>query len=279
MAFQLWTGVTANERGQVRELAEQEWAELSAKFHASRAPWLVALRAWQQDRQLPIDDPLAARLAYMNKAIEAQASAPLYLSRGDVHAVRADWPNALADFDRAIDLDINDVHAWYRRAVAYVAAGRLADYRSTCAEMRKRFADQPDRLFYAHVFHPDSGATAEQLTQWAPGASAAVGAGFTRTFGAAHYRSGEYQKAIEQFARSQEKWRPHAWDFFFRAMACFKQGDNERAQGEFAAGRDSLKNLSPDFLLEFGWWWKAEAEQLIKEAETLLSDQKSDPMF
>jgi tetratricopeptide (TPR) repeat protein len=63
----------------------------------------------------------------------------LYPRRARAHAELQHWPQAAADFARAVTNAPEQVHAWRRLALTQLAAGQTEAYQQTCAHMLHRF--------------------------------------------------------------------------------------------------------------------------------------------
>ncbi len=69
-------------------------------------------------------DNQEATLEDINKAAYLDPDQPgIYSIRGTIHFSKQDFLPAIDDFDRAIEKDINDVHAWFNRGVAHYNIG------------------------------------------------------------------------------------------------------------------------------------------------------------
>ena len=91
------------------------------------AVWLRAVCEAQQEN---IDIPLrtADLLEAMTHAISlAPSNAFLYYNRGNAYVQCVDYPNAIVDYSRAIELDANLAEAWYNRGLARIADKQLQE--------------------------------------------------------------------------------------------------------------------------------------------------------
>jgi tetratricopeptide (TPR) repeat protein len=82
------------------------------------------------------------------------------------------------------------------------------------------------------------------------------------TLGVAHYRAGNWQSAIEAFEKSMAlRSGGDAYDWFFLAMAYWRQGAKAESLAWYKKGVEAIKTMKPHEYDLPGF--KAEAEQLI----------------
>src|SRR5262249_34552341 len=128
----------------------------------------------------------------------------LYQRRGRAYAEVGFWDEAAADFARAVALQPAEITHWRRQALLFVARGDRDGYRRTCTLMNARFgktkeAKTADLLAFTAALLPDSDIDAKQLVALSRSATEThlVNADYLETLGAALYRAGEYQSAVE----------------------------------------------------------------------------------
>ena len=157
---------------------------------------------------------------------EAMRARPFNISivveRGDLYAKRGLWSEAAAYYARAAQHYPGVAYLYYQLAIARLIAGDLPGYRSACAAMLDRFKTAEDlqatyRLAYACIYVPDAvtdlPALIEVCERSVPGL-----AGGERVVGAALFRAGHYEQAVERFKQSHKVFQPRAWDWLFLAM-------------------------------------------------------------
>ena len=89
-------------------------------------------------------------LADFNKAIELEPkNADVWAGRAHFSLQQAKWDPAIADLSKAVELKPEQTNLWYQRALARVPAGGAEDYRKDCAEMLQRFG-QTEKPADAH---------------------------------------------------------------------------------------------------------------------------------
>jgi tetratricopeptide (TPR) repeat protein len=154
--------------------------------------------------------------------------------RGDLYAVRGLWSEAAAYHARAVQQypDVAPLH--YQLALARLIAGDLPGYRSACTAMFERFKTADDllaanRLAYASIYAPGAIPDLPTFIQVCE-RSVPLVAGGERVVGAALYRAGGFEQALERFQRSQKVFQPRAWDWLFLAMIHSRLGQPSEAR-------------------------------------------------
>jgi tetratricopeptide (TPR) repeat protein len=163
----------------------------------------------------------------------------------------------------AVELNPHDAWLWYCLADAHLAAGNRDAYRLVCADMLNHFGKTQDSSIADRVLYtclPLSDAF-DDMTRLLPLAElAATNKANARLLGAALYRAGKYEAAIEPLTQGQAR----AWDHLFLAMAHHRLGRVEKAREflELAIGQIEKG--------EYPWMERVESEQLRGEAEKLI---------
>jgi tetratricopeptide (TPR) repeat protein len=273
------------------------WDVLECQLYYREARALMGLPPPPDDPRLHVLRGRAfAGLRWTDKAV-AEYAAALKLSphdpqirleahrnRGYYHLGLRQWDQAAAEFARASELQPNDTNLWRFRAVAHLAAGDGVAYRRVCAGMLERFRKTQDpevahQVVYTCVLRQDALADLDQLlpvarvaAHWYPGS--------IRVLAAAHYRAGQYEKAVEHFQEGARVYCFRAWDWFFMAMAQHRLGRAEEAQQCLAkaiawmgeADRQKLGDLSGARPAWDSWHepvvvpvLRCETEELVKE--------------
>jgi WD40 repeat protein/tetratricopeptide (TPR) repeat protein len=283
------------------DLATQWWAE--AELTTAQVHELDAIRA-EADLVLhgKIDPPataaeqFAAGQTYAGMRVwsiaarhftRATGLAPedpeTWAELGRCHAHLGEWQEAIRCFATAVERNPDKIEFWYRHAIAYAGAGDLDGYRRTCAAMVDRFGDSSDpgiasQIQYACLPVQDAGATGDELVRIA---NIAVPwfQGNVRVLGAAHYRAGAYDAALDGFAELRAVGTPKAWDWFFEAMVHARLNHHDEAERCLARATDWIEQANR---LDFGrsmdqwvdWFEPVEVGLLRREAETVLEESR-----
>jgi tetratricopeptide (TPR) repeat protein len=161
-------------------------------------------------------------------------SISLWAERGRFHVMRSRFGKAAEDFARAEELDPDDPHLRYERAVSLLLAGDLAGYRAACAAMLSRFKDDEspnaaNLVAYACIYGPDPVVDVPGMIRLAE-RSALRNAGGSRLLGAALYRAGRFTEALSRFQESHRVFQPRGRDWLFLAMIHGRLGHAEEAR-------------------------------------------------
>jgi tetratricopeptide (TPR) repeat protein len=130
--------------------------------------------------------------------------------RAQAHGELGDFNRAATDLAKAVERASEEETLWYELALAHLGAGRIADYRQTCAGMLKTFEKSEfnidETLAWTCVLAPDAVANyqrvvelAEQVVKGAPKNPDAL-----RTLGAVYYRAGRYDEALKRLLEAVE---------------------------------------------------------------------------
>jgi tetratricopeptide (TPR) repeat protein/tRNA A-37 threonylcarbamoyl transferase component Bud32 len=207
-----------------------------------------------------------------------------YNNRGFAYAQAGRWREAQQDFERAIALDASLVRSWSHRIHLKLRAGDGSGYRLGCAALLKRFSETQDawtanEVAWACVLAPDAIAELAPVVRLAQTAQAAhpKETDYLRTLGAALYRAGQTEQAIQRLnealtARGRDS---TALDWLFLSMAHHKQGHAEQASHCLAKAIEQIEEESrtrpPDKRgLPAVLWERAIKYQILRqEAEKL----------
>jgi serine/threonine protein kinase/tetratricopeptide (TPR) repeat protein/WD40 repeat protein len=220
-------------------------------------------------------------VADFSQAVKLNPKAHIALNnRSLLYSKLGQWDKAAADYSRLIDLarDRNQLAGfYYLRAVAY---GHLARHREALADWTKLIELAPgdwvaqNGLARFLATCPDARlrnpARAIQLAEGVLQVEEQVGLEWKwNTLGVAHYRAGHWKAAIDCLEKSRVlRNGGDAFDFFFLAMAHWKQGREkearqwyERASGWLEQNQQALAKDKPrqEELRRF----RAEAAQLL----------------
>jgi WD40 repeat protein len=157
----------------------------------------------------------------------------LLLQRRTVLSLLHAWQSAAAVDRRVLDLQPDDPEYRYLLAIHLLLADDLAGYRTACAAALNKFAAKHDamaaaRVAYASIYGPNAEADMPTLIRLAV-ESRPVTPG-ERIVGAALYRAGRFDEALEAFHKSELHFHPRAWDWLFRAMIESRLGHAEKAR-------------------------------------------------
>jgi tetratricopeptide (TPR) repeat protein len=101
-----------------------------------------------------------------------------------------------------------------------------------------------------------------------------------RFLAAAHYRAGDFQKAVDTYLQVARLHRPRAFDLFFLAMSHHQLGQKEEAERQLGEAEAWIKDANRSAqskvssIVEEAQWgaWteRPETRELQREAETLI---------
>jgi serine/threonine protein kinase/tetratricopeptide (TPR) repeat protein len=221
------------------------------------------------------DDPAAYTLL-----LELQPGAQwLYRLRVDACIPLKLWDQVVADTPIRIQADRNNPHLWYCEAVARLAVGDVAGYRTVRTGILAQFRDTKDTSVASHLSHvcaavPSEPEEAEALLRLAEFAVSVTPAN-PRVRGAMNYRAGKYQAAIADFDKSAPVSPRRAWDWLFLAMAHYKLRHIDEAKKSLKKAEDWIERA--DRLRARGssdpwlaWFEPLEVAQILKEAQALI---------
>jgi serine/threonine protein kinase len=191
------------------------------------------------------------------------------------------YANAIGNFARAVAIEPEKPISWHSLALLRLHSGDRDEHRKLCAELVTRFGDKHDadsRTFvtWTCVLAPDSvedfqpvlevaDSLATEFSDWA---SNRLG------HGAALYRCGQWQAALERVRESQQAAvRDLAWpgQELFLAMTCMRLGQVKDARRWLGAAiKWEQENQGAP------WWARVLTEILRREADALIK-QGSDP--
>ncbi len=198
-----------------------------------------------------LDQPAEAEAAY-GKAIDVDAgSGWLKTSRGLARARAGRWKEAIQDFVEGANLAPDDPLSRYWVAHAQIRLGDLAGFRSTCAELIKRFGttDKPDvavEVAFTCAIAAGSVNDFEHVLRFAKLASStdAKNYYYAVTNALTLYRAGRLADATQQ-ARAAELLKKEpisAW--FILAMIQQREGKSADANRSFEQADQSLRQAS-----------------------------------
>jgi tetratricopeptide (TPR) repeat protein len=217
---------------------------------------------------------LERAIADYDQAIRLTPRGPrAYSSRGEVYMQKGDFDRAIADYNEAIRLEPKDALVYLSRAETRAKLRRVQDalsdldqalnlevrtleqkmweawFLATCAEPRLRRVDRALEL---------ANAALKQAPKYAE---------IWTTLGAAEYRAGHWQAAVDALQKSSElKYYNVARTGFFRAMAHWQLGQQDEARQCYQQAAAWMEKNRP-WDQELGRF-RAEAEELMAVVET-----------
>ena len=203
-------------------------------------------------------------------------------NRAYFYANRSKWEQAAAEFGLARELAPDQARLWQTQANVYLAAKDFPAYRRTCAAMVEWFRQTKDPrtahyVVFACVTRPDALPEMRELIPLAE-LAAPWHHGNVRMLGAAHYRSGDYAKAVACLEASTRVYHPRAWELSFLAMAYYHSGEHQKARHHLAQAQSwmndaksgAVDNLSGVQQYIDTWEESVEFPILLREAVSLI---------
>jgi WD40 repeat protein/tetratricopeptide (TPR) repeat protein len=273
--------------------------ELARKWYDAAALWTakhraedealrrIALEAAQLLGQTPPSTYPAAPSPIWTGVLEVKPDLRAILNeRAECYAGLAQWDKAAADYAKVIGSEPpND--AWFQLACVRLLAGDTEGYEQLRKQVRERAGGTKDP-FTAYVasrtcmLSPQGLTEPAQLVRWAEQAVANQPrcAWYLHALGAAHYRAGELDQAVQRCRESLEAdlgWRGTVLNWLVLAMAHQRLGHPGEAREWLNRavqwGKQSGGGLHLSDSLEFNVFLR-EAEALLKEPPGVNSDKK-----
>jgi WD40 repeat protein/class 3 adenylate cyclase/tetratricopeptide (TPR) repeat protein len=130
------------------EVVASEWPRMRPKEGSDPTARAVRLTAWHRAGAQSAANARewAAAAVHLDHLIKARPGQwQLHRDRGEAHAQLGAWSKAAADLGSAASLEPDDLFAaWFRLALAQLAAGDAAGYRETCARLFAQFGQTAD---------------------------------------------------------------------------------------------------------------------------------------
>jgi serine/threonine protein kinase len=168
-----------------------------------------------------------------------------FFRRGDVYAGLGQWKRAATDFAEALKLRRNEPFWWNHNALVQLQLSNIAGYRRFCAGMAEQFArmeksDTGNWVVWTCTLAPGAVDDWKLLARFAEQASRSnlKNATFSTTLGAAFYRAGRIEAAIQQLEKATKMFEQPgadvvesspAYSWFFLALARQSRGDMEES--------------------------------------------------
>jgi WD40 repeat protein/tetratricopeptide (TPR) repeat protein len=244
------------------------------------------------------------RLGQMDKAIadlslvirENPNHGPSWHGRGAAYAELGDLKRAAADFAAALQIPDVPAEAWCDLAQARLHLGDTKGYRECCARALERFGVRwgtdpvlGATLAWTCSLAADATADPKQVVFLASTASnGRENYLCERAEGAALYRAGKFQKAIERFTRAMQlRKQPSPSTWLFLALAHQRLKHPEEAKKWLDKAREWIEQARRQKVGERGkdktlswhtipWNERLALTLLQREAEALLKDAKAD---
>jgi serine/threonine protein kinase/tetratricopeptide (TPR) repeat protein len=215
--------------------------EMRGELHGKMGQWEMALK----------DHAQAVKLEEDRRSKSKRASA--WNNRGLAYLKLGKQDKALADFSKAIELDKEIGLIWSSQG--YYGSHNLGLFEKARAELTKAIDSRPDNAQYPNalawllVAHADPKAhdprRAVELAKRALKLQPKNG-NYWNTLGAAHYRAGDWQAALEALDKSIEVTTWHdsdAYRWFFLAMAHWQLEHRDEARKAYDRAVNWMKEL------------------------------------
>ncbi len=201
-----------------------------------------------------------------------------YERRGNACARLKQWDQAAADLQRATENDLENSYCWYSQAAAHIGGNNLDGYRLVRAKLLERHGrtTQPgtaSHLLYISVVLPAQPAELDLMLRM--GDLSAAKFSNPRARGAANYRAGRYQAAINDLNDAAKVFPPRGWDWLFLAMAYHQLGNNEAAKTNLEKAVEWIERMNRTRETAaanpwIGWQEPIEVDQLLREARAMI---------
>jgi WD40 repeat protein/tetratricopeptide (TPR) repeat protein len=219
-----------------------------------------------------------------SRAIELGASSPQLRSRkGSLLARSGRWPEAAAEYERAVSQQPDNRSLLQPLAIAQLASGDLEGYKRTCRQGIERFTGSTDRgaandVAWLCALGPDAlpdfaGAVALARTAVAaPSGEATNRQSLLNTLGAVLYRAGQHQEAISTLNEALDAHGSGgtAWDWVFLAMAHHRLGEADEARRWLHKVSEAIQGNATGPLRSDAWVPETELKVLHEEARALM---------
>jgi tetratricopeptide (TPR) repeat protein len=224
-------------------------------------------------------------VAEYTKAIDRGADDwQVWLDRGLIHAELGRWNEAAADYARAVELGATSDRVLSQHALLRLAVGDTDGYRGACKTMLDRFGGTlnpriANNVAWVCAYAPDAVVDRDRIVRLAEVVAARHPKKYAtlNTLGAALYRAGKYEAAVEKL---EEAMKAHPsggapFDFLFLSMAHHHLGHTKEARHwldkavRWMEQAEQGKLSDPSVRLPLFWIQRLELRLLRSEAATL----------
>jgi tetratricopeptide (TPR) repeat protein len=239
-----------------------------------RGRWYASDRSW--------DDAHEA----FSQAIRLHPEhASLWAERGDLYTWLGLWDLAAADYAREMELrEPEATLRWYQHALLRRAVGDEEGCRQTARAMRERFAGTLKDVFAEETVRSsllvsDPAADLTQLIDLSREAALSRPSSMPYVLGTAHYRAGQYDKAVQRLEEAlavQPQWAIRWLSYPVLAMAHHRLGhESEARQALNEAARIADQWTQERYTGQAAnwpapWWDYLECQLLYGEARVLI---------
>jgi tetratricopeptide (TPR) repeat protein len=226
--------------------------------------------------------PLAAIACYDRILADDPRSHVYFSRRGELKALLGQWKEARDDMLAAVANGADDASTWYGAALLCLHLGEIGRYEELRANLLARFGHIRDPwrandLAFLCTLAPDTTGLMEKvipIAQWLAESRREDYDPYV-TFGAALFRAGHFEKAIEQFdeAIRHEGDQGKPWHWLFLAMANGKLGQKEKTAHWLALVNEDQRNIATQSkpFSDQEWRDRLLTELLRREADQLTS--------
>ncbi len=176
----------------------------------------------------------------------------------------------------------DEMLTWYGAALLCLQLGETGQYEKLRTDLFARFGHiqdpwRADQLAFLCTLAPDTAGLMEKVLPITQRLAKSRRGDYDPyvTFGAALFRAGHYEKAIEQFdeAIRHEGDRGKPWHWLFMALANYKLGQHEKCKGWLDQADDDRRNASTRSkpYSDLDWREKLLTEVLRREVDGLTS--------
>ena len=193
------------------------------------------------------DDQVFSRIA----AILPHDTA-LRIARGRFFAHRGQWERAVREYAPVVEpYGVNSATEHYARLL--LLTGNDEEYRRLCQQLEKCFGET-DTAGVAYLLvsictaGSQSGVEPGRIVRWGEQAIAASRTPlYLFALGAANYRAGQYERAVECLEESNVRWGSQrtAHNPFILAMAYHRLGQQEKSRECYGIGIEVLRSRTP----------------------------------